>query len=426
MKWLYLILLLLSLLAVGCVEIKYRPQPGLGTECEANAECSAQAPVCDANGSGTCVQCLPSVPESCGGSTPVCGMDNACHACSAHADCASDACLPDGSCAAEEDVVYVRQGGAGAGACTQSAPCGDFGAAVDKVSAKRQYLRISGTLTNNNSDDEGQQSFTILGEPGAILRNTVPRPLLDLRRGGTVEIYDLVMNPLEMGANIENGSQLILHRSKISGGRSEAILIRNGSATILQSEISESGGNGRRGISLQNGELTIDRSKISSNLGGGIVVSGNQRFLITNSFIVSNSGGGGLQISRPGAGSKLEFNTIVDNRNSGTNFSDVGGIFCDDSNFLFANNLIFRNSGGLTGIVQTLGACRYGNSFINAGNGSGDSSLGFRSNVAPFDYHLTAGSPASVRDAAGTCTGMDYDGDSRAGILCDLGADEVQ
>jgi hypothetical protein len=57
-----------------------------------------------------------------------------------------------------------------------------------------------------------------------------------------------------------------------------------------------------------------------------------------------------------------------------------------------------------------------------------DNSLGFaHPNATPFDYHLTASSPASVVDAAGACTGVDFDGEVRpTGTACDLGADEYQ
>ena len=53
--------------------------------------------------------------------------------------------------------------------------------------------------------------------------------------------------------------------------------------------------------------------------------------------------------------------------------------------------------------------------------------LKFVSLSAPLDLHLTAASPATVRDVAGVtaCSGPDIDGDLRPqGGLCDFGADE--
>lgn len=76
-----------------------------------------------------------------------------------------------------------------------------------------------------------------------------------------------------------------------------------------------------------------------------------------------------------------------------------------------------------------LGRCNFtGNLELAAG--PDDTTLKFRSETtSPKDYHLTAASPASVRDVAGvTCTGLqDFDGDERPqGGSCDLGADEVK
>jgi hypothetical protein len=144
---------------------------------------------------------------------------------------------------------------------------------------------------------------------------------------------------------------------------------------------------------------------------------------IVNNFIVGNSGNNAIRAADPSADSKIEFNTIVDNADNGTGVSDTGGIFCDDGTFTARYNLIFRNTGGNAN-VQTAGTCKFENSFIMPGAGPTDDRLKFKS---ANDYHLTAASPAEVRDVAGVvCTGLtDYDGDARPqGTACDLGADE--
>jgi hypothetical protein len=151
---------------------------------------------------------------------------------------------------------------------------------------------------------------------------------------------------------------------------------------------------------------------------------------LTNNIIHHNgnklsSAFGGLSL-RPTAGSVVQFNTIIDNEaNAGA--ASAGGIFCDVTGFTADNNLIFRNTGGQALTTQTFGVCAYGKSFI-AGAPAGDNTPMFvQPNLPPLDYHLTGSTPATIRDAAGNCTGVDYDGDARPiGAACDLGADEYR
>lgn len=419
------------LLGAGCVEVRHRAAPEEGRPCEASAECPLDAPVCDVEGSGRCVQCTPQEAAGCGGTTPVCGEELLCRGCASHAECPSNACGPDGACVAEADVLYVKGGQAGppngATACSKSEPCGTMAAALANVTAARRFVRVSG-LVSDGSISAQQKAFVALGEEGATWR-TGGAYLLDAKNSA-IELYDLTLDPVDTGIRMEGGT-LSLTRCKISGGRLEALLINDGVATVSQSEITETGstsfGSARRAINLNRGELTVDRSLIARNPGGGIVVGGNQRFRVTNSFIVGNAGSGGVRATRPAAGSKLEHNTIVDNRITATALEDGGaGVFCDDAAFEGGNNLIFRNQRLSGQLSQTDGSCRYGNSYVASGSGPTDPSLGFRSNAAPFDYHLTAASPAQVVNAGSGCAGVDFDGDVRgADGSCDLGADEL-
>lgn len=420
------------LLGASCVEVRHRAVQEEGSPCQSSAQCPPAAPVCDVEGSATCVQCTAAEAFTCGGTTPVCGEEQACRGCAAHEECASNACSPDGSCLAEADVLYVKGGlpappQNGGALCSKSEPCGTMAAAVAAVTASRRFIRVSGT-TSEGALSAQQKTFTVLGEPGATWRSGAA-VLLDAK-GSTIELYDLTLDPTDTGVRMEGG-RLSLTRCKISGGRAEALLITDGVAELSQTEVTETGGSvafgGRRALQLNRGELVVDRSLIARNPGGGIFAANGQRVSVTNSFIVGNSGSGGVRVGRLGAGSKLEHNTIVDNRITLASLEDGGGgVFCDEATFVGAGNLIFRNQ-RLSGVLsQTDGSCRYGNSFVASGTGAADASLGFRSNVAPFDYHLTGTSPASVVNAAGTCSGVDFDGDVRgADGSCDLGADEL-
>jgi hypothetical protein len=154
----------------------------------------------------------------------------------------------------------------------------------------------------------------------------------------------------------------------------------------------------------------------------------NGTFDIANNFIADNgdasasgSDFGGLSLTGS-MSDRLQFNTIAYNHaKTGTLLS--AGVACSVTGFVAPNNLITSNNEGVTFLTQTKGVCTFGNSYTMPG--TGENTLAFRSISAPLDLHLTASSPASVVDAAGTCTGKDIDGDVRpSGGACDLGADE--
>jgi Right handed beta helix region len=424
-----------SLLLVGlggCVEVKVRPAPEGGAPCQADAECAAETPVCDTASTGTCVQCLPDRAEACTGTTPACGSDSVCRACSAHADCASDACLPDGSCAEESAVVYLEEAGTGA-SCTKAAPCGSAITAVAQVTATRPIIRIDGSI-----GDPGtlitDKTVTFLGAAGASLQGGgqggQQAPVLDIRGTSKVAIYDVTFSNARAVALRVDGvtAELTLVRSKVLAAQLEGVSVVSGKATISRSEISGcGGGTARRGIALISGELVVERSMIADN-GGGISIAEGQRFSITGSFIVGNRVAGGVDASKPGGNSVLAFNTIVDNRDEGTGATDAGGVACDERDFTAPYNILFRNTGGASRYAQTVGNCNFDGSFLSSNTRPETGSLGFVKDSAPFDYHLSAASPATVRDVAGVaCTGVDFDGDARPqGAGCELGADEIK
>jgi Right handed beta helix region len=405
---------------------------GGGSACKNNGDCMAPTATCDVNGSKTCVQCLPATPatanEACPASAPVCDLNKTCRICTANSECPSDACLPSGMCALEAEVIYAAANGTGS-TCAKAAPC-SLATAIGQVAVAKPTVRLdAGTFMDVVIALSGTTA-TLIGEPGTVLRGKPGaggQPIVSLAAASNVTLSELEFQSSDKaGIKVDGGSTLLVNRCKIKTSKEEGVLISDGTVTISKSEVSA----GKAlGVSLAKGELSIAGSTISANLGGGIAVSNLQKFSILNSFIVGNSGGGGIFALNPGAGSKLEFNTIVDNVD-GTGAADAGGVTCDDATFTFPNNLIFRNTGGQgPGKVQTFGTCTYGNSFNAPGTGPTDATLAFRKDTMPRDYHLTATSPTSVRNGAGaTCTNaIDVDGDSRPQEgACDLGADEFK
>jgi hypothetical protein len=416
-------------------------------ECTASSQCSSPKAVC-ALDKMLCVQCTAAEHGACVANTPVCGDDDACRKCAAHNECPSNACLPDGSCGDDTNVAYVDPSGTST-TCTKASPCRKVS---DALKTTRLYVKLQGAtneqVTLNNTN------VTLLADPGAKLTDTVNGILLKIDGTSQVAIYDLEIsgasganNP---GISVQPGSTatVTIVRAKLSGNAGAGISVNGGTATISESTIT---GNTGSGISMSNGILTVTQSTLTTNTAGGISTSGGTLTVSRSSVFANNGGGistnastftimnnfvyrngnttmataGGVGVVGIVDSSKLEFNTIVDNL-AGGGATNVGGVLCDRSGFTAANNLIFRNTGGVSGNVQTLGLCTYGNSFVSAGTSTVDNTPMFaHPNSAPFDYHLTPTSPNTIVDAAGTCSGVDYDGDTRpVGPACDLGADE--
>ncbi|MBA2540076.1 MAG: right-handed parallel beta-helix repeat-containing protein, partial [Deltaproteobacteria bacterium] len=168
--------------------------------------------------------------------------------------------------------------------------------------------------------------------------------------------------------------------------------------------------NNEGGVDLVNATGRFDRCVVSGNAGTGMRLDAGV-FVVRNSFVFRN-GGTGIDIFASAVGNVVEFNTIVDN---------AVGVSCvfgaNQPETPFPNNIIVRNGVNTSGGV----VCTYPNSIL-ATNISG---LNFVSpDVAPFDYHIQAGSIA-IDAAAATTLDHDFDGDPRPADAADVGADEL-
>jgi hypothetical protein len=395
--------------------------------CKTKNDCSEQEgkPSCsepDEEGFGICVQCTPADATSCAATTPVCGTDNLCRPCGKHSECSSAVCFADGSCALESSVAYVTPTGMGT-ACSKAAPCGTLAAAV---AAGKGTIKISaGLVKSGQTTVIDGKAVTILAEEGAKLDRDGDGAILEVRSAAAdVKIFDLEIT----GATGTAGANAI-------------DVNPNGGAPKLSLTRVKLAGNQGLGLSVQGGAVTVLQSIISENLGGGVSIAGvGTSFAISDNFITYNGralGGqaslvGGVAITSNTAGSKFERNTVAFNESNGSTFR--GGASCNAILVGASGNLLFKNSepdgaGGLKNDATTqanlTGGCVFGNTFSAA---TDPGNLGFKSPlVAPFDFHLTAASPTSVRDAGGACSGTDIDGDARPqGGACDLGADEYK
>lgn len=386
--------------------------------CTSNEQCEAPAAVCDVTGSMTCVQCTPDQASACGGTTPTCGDDQMCRACRAHAECpGSDACLPDGSCAAPGQVAYVRAGGTGALPCAKETPCGTLQEGITAVDAGRPYVKVSnaggGVLAPSATTTIDGKAVIILADPGAKLDRMGDGVNLEVRNtGADVQIYNLEITGASGGA----GDVGI---SMPPGGMPKLALTR----VKVTNNI---GG----GISASSGMLTVSQSTVTGNIGGGVAIGAGATFDITNCLIFRNgnsttSNVGGVYLGGSGGTSVFAFNTVVDNQIQNDSLS-TGGVYCNIPGFSGSNNIIVRNfvdSDPNRANSNTIGQCGHLTSTV----ASTVTGLNFVSpDNAPHDYHIQRGSSAIDQATTSSTLAVDFDGEARPqGNARDQGADEV-
>jgi hypothetical protein len=397
--------------------------------CTSNDQCAPL--VCDVSGSMVCAQCTATDHDACSAATPVCGQDLACRGCTAHAECASNACLPDGSCGDDSNVAYVDPNGTDNVMCTKAMPC----TMVTKALAtNRPYLKLKGTTDEAVTVDSGRV-VTFLGDPSAKLTRAAGGAIVTVRDTGTsLAIYDLAIsdapnNASGFGVVIPTASgapTVSLTRVALSNNPGGGISSSGGSLTVTQSTIS---GNTGGGISSSGGSLTVTQSTILLNSGGGVSI-GTAQFDLTNNVIARNGSAGstfgGLFLTQTNTGTRrFEFNTVTQNQ---ATTGITPGVLCAAvaTPIPFASSVVFGNSAG----TQVEGSnCSWTYSDIGPTTASGSGNINVDPmfvNPAQNNFHLMASSPAKdVADPAATL-GVDLDGNARPqGAGRDMGADEI-
>lgn len=420
--------------------------------CTASAQCMAPTPVCSLSAQ-TCVQCTATEHDACTGLTPACGADNACRGCAAHAECASSACLPDGSCGTDATVAYVDGMGSGT-SCTRLAPCGKIS---DAVKLGKPFVKLHGTFNEQvllNTD------VTLLADPGTTLTDTMNGILLKIDGMIHVAIYDLTisgasgMNNPGISLLSGNTANVSLVRATVSGNAGGGISATGGTLTISESTISANPGGGisatggatvtvsqskiagntNGGIQTTGGTLTVSQSTISANVPGGGISAMNSVFVIVGNVVFNNGGNtslvGGLSIGGTmNPMNRLEFNTIVANTaQDGTG----SGVHCLAGTFTAKDNIVSDNR-NLTLTTQIDGGCTHAYTLVHPGpppTGTGNIGDDPRFvNEGMGDVHLQTASPARGKaDPSADLTGIaaqDIDGDARI-APADLGAYQVK
>jgi hypothetical protein len=396
----------LSAIVVGCSYPKLEPLPSLGS-CEVSADCveSAGTPVCD---NWRCVQCTQAESEACGGSTPTCGPDNQCLACSSHDQC-STACTPSGACAEPTQVAYVDSAGTDNADCTHNAACTKVSSAL---ATNRPYVLFKGTITENVLLTS-RKNLSFLGFPGARLKASAIGPVIRIQNDSTLTIVDL---EIAEGANntshgiLSNSSSLDLRRVKILKNLGIGVLAQNSSIKITQS-------------------IFID------NVGGGLSVEGSTFEVINNIFFrnggVSSSLGGVSFLNITATGNKFEFNTVT--QNMGGNGA-IGGVQCEVINVSspMGNSIVYGNMQfGVTDPDQVgmSNFCSWSHSIIGPKPFTRGTEV--RNENPQFQgegiFLLTPSSPAINTAAPDTNLPVDFYGNPRpVGGRADIGAIEMQ
>lgn len=378
--------------------------------CTSSADCASPTAVCDVGGTMTCVQCTPSDVAACTGDMPAC-VDFTCQGCTTHAQCtASQACLPDGSCADPAQVAYVRADGAGT-ECTQAMPCATLGAAV---SANRPIIKFAtGTVADNKATMIQDRTITILAEAGATLARSNNGTIVEARDNTDLEIYDL---------EVSGGTGMSAPAISVPNGTTKLALIR---AKVRANQ--------GLGISFAGSALTIAQSTIANNNAGGMQLTAGTFAIVGNIFVNNGTGTsniGGLSISTLlNVANRLELNTFAKNA---TTDGLPSALNCVAGTGFTARNNIMSNNGTLTQMEQVGGTCLYTYSIIRPGTlppGTGNSAADpLFVNASMNDLHLQPTSPARrAADPATDLTGLaarDIDGQARV-APADIGADQL-
>lgn len=406
--------------------------PGAGIDagsCTEDEQCTDPTPVCDIVRS-MCVPCMPGNVGVCSGATPVCGADEACHACALDVQCASQTCLPDGSCASPLDVLYVSPTGSDLATCMPEDHC-SLARALALIDGTKSTIRLDPAHYNLTATVALPHDLHLVGRGAILDRNAAGSgEVLDIAAGTHTSLdYVTVMGGDGAGGDgiVCIQATLTLREVTIQGNAGSAISSSGCQLVVSHSQLLN---NQDTGIAATASDVTLVRSVVSGNQIDGLDLAATS-YDIENNVIVKNGGpssGGGVFVAaiRTVARRVFGFNTIA--QNSGP-FGSISGVVCDDVQVPLAmtSNVVVNNAGPAQ---VSDGACSWTYSDIAPGPVSGTGNLSSDPLfVDPVhnNFHLQLASPA--RDAADPAAtlAVDLDGDARPqGAGRDMGADEIK
>ncbi len=358
--------------------------------CTSNAMCTTG--VCDTK-IGQCVECTIAM-NVCTGATPVCDVDDHCHACTAtdatHCSGTMPVCLPDDTCASADSFFYASPTGTGT-TCSSATPC-DLATAVGKLDAMHRVISLAATPGPHYTG-----GLTIAAN--AVIFG-------DASRGVTGPADAIIDGSLSIGTPIT----VALDNLSVTGSPGAGLQCAAGTVTFHYSNSYNNAGPGI--VATNNCMLNIDRSAIYSNQGGGITAE-TSTVHVANAFIYGNGGTTGAPAVRLTTimgsfnYSSIAYNVIKKNTDA---FSCQGSA-------TVAFDIITGNITGGNGSQFSTNGCMPNGDIV-----TGDPATIFTSST---DLHLKLGSPAIDQVPDTECIQNDIDGDARPrGTQCDVGGDE--
>jgi len=401
--------------------------------CTQDEQCTDPTPVCDITRS-MCVSCLPGKVGACGGTAPACGTDDACHPCTMDAQCASQTCLPDGSCASPLDVLYASPTGSDVATCMPDDHC-SLARAIALIDGTKSTIRLDPAHYSLMATVVLPKDLHLVGRGATLDRNAAGSgEVLDIAAGTHVSLDYVTVT----GGDGDSGdgiacvqATLTLREVTIQGNAGSAISSAGCQLVVSHSQLLN---NQAALISTSMAsDVVVVRSLVAGNASVGIDLA-RATYDIENNVIVKNggpNGTGGVFIGPILGGSVgrrvFAFNTV--SQNSGQ-FGNVSGVVCDQNvgvPLAMTSNVVVNNAGP----AQVSGsACTWTYSDIAPGPVSGTGNLSSDPlfvDPAHNNFHLQLASPA--RDAADPAAtlAVDFDGDARPqGAGRDMGADEIK
>jgi hypothetical protein len=432
--------------------------------CRVDNECSARDSATPYCAGGQCVPCNNPMPPpvyttDCSarlsGTTPICD-GNACRACRAHGECPLGVCRADGACAGATEITWVDDRGVAPAACAathpnvkggQMDPYCDVADALAAVPL-RPYVLVaasaapygavsitamagdvtvtivgagkSATPVLSSIAQDGSPAASVLAASGHTA--TVVLDGLDLRGSTSAtksDGVDCVANGGSATLTIRNSN---VHNSGFAGVSSlKCTLVLTDSAVVM---------NGNQGVMVVGGTASIDANTFTANYGGGLSLTGNCTYSVTNNFIINNGlGGRGVSIDDSSDGD-FSFDTVVGNVYG----ANAGGVSCGlNTPKMLSASIVVGN--GLGAGTQFAGNCQLLNVVAGMDNNP-QATPGMPQFASMTDFHLVKGSAQNhdccidkVVPADGGAPLPDHDFDHThrpQGIAWDIGAHEVK